>query len=46
MTIDPDAYWMPFTANRSFKKKPGVTVRASGAYLEDAAGIDLFPSSE
>jgi adenosylmethionine-8-amino-7-oxononanoate aminotransferase len=27
-----DAYWMPFTANRSFKKKPRIITKASGAY--------------
>ncbi len=27
-----DAYWMPFTANRDFKKKPRVIKGASGHY--------------
>ena len=33
---------MPFTANRSFKKQPRIITRASGAYLEDAAGRRIF----
>jgi len=37
-----DAYWMPFTANRSFKKQPRLMLRASGAYFEDAEGRRIF----
>ena len=33
-----DAYWMPFTANRQFKKAPRLLVRASGMHYEDADG--------
>jgi len=33
-----DAYWMPFTANRSFKQKPRLLIKACGAYFEDAQG--------
>lgn len=32
------AYWMPFTANRSFKKDPRIIVRAQGGYLIDEQG--------
>jgi len=32
------AYWMPFTANRSFKKDPRIIVQAQGAYLIDDRG--------
>ena len=38
IATDLDAYWMPFTANRSFKKNPRIVTRASGAYYEDAQG--------
>ncbi|MBL8267713.1 aspartate aminotransferase family protein [Steroidobacter sp.] len=33
-----DAYWMPFTGNRSFKKDPRIVVQAEGAYLIDDQG--------
>lgn len=33
-----DAYWMPFTGNRSFKKDPRIIVAAEGAYLIDDRG--------
>lgn len=38
IATDLDAYWMPFTANRSFKKNPRMITRASGAYYEDTEG--------
>ena len=40
-----DAYWMPFTANRDFKKKPRIITGASGHYYttDDGAKVyDLF----
>jgi beta-alanine--pyruvate transaminase len=37
-----DAYWMPFTANRGFKKNPRIITKASGAYFEDADGRRIF----
>jgi beta-alanine--pyruvate transaminase len=37
-----ESYWMPFTANRSFKKRPRVITRASGIYFEDADGRQIF----
>lgn len=37
-----EAHWMPFTANRSFKKQPRIITRASGAYFEDADGRRIF----
>lgn len=40
--VDLDAYWMPFTANRSFKKEPRIITKASGAYFEDAKGRRIF----
>jgi beta-alanine--pyruvate transaminase len=33
-----DAYWMPFTGNRSFKQDPRIIVRAEGAYFFDDRG--------
>jgi beta-alanine--pyruvate transaminase len=33
-----DAYWMPFTGNRSFKKDPRIIVEARGAYFTDDQG--------
>ena len=37
-----DAYWMPFTANRFFKKNPRIITGAEGAYYRDAAGRRIF----
>ena len=40
-----DAYWMPFTANRDFKKKPRIITGASGHHYttDDGAKVyDLF----
>ena len=31
-TNNLEAFWMPFTANRQFKKKPRLLVRAEGMY--------------
>jgi len=31
-TAELDAYWMPFTANRQFKKNPRLFVKASGMH--------------
>jgi beta-alanine--pyruvate transaminase len=33
-----DAYWMPFTANRQFKKAPRLLTRAEGMYFWDQHG--------
>ena len=43
-TLDPSAYWMPFTHNRYFKKHPAsrTLVRAEGAYYTNAEGRRLF----
>jgi beta-alanine--pyruvate transaminase len=37
-----DAYWMPFTANRDYKKRPRVFVRAEGHYYYTADGRKLY----
>ncbi len=37
-----DAYWMPYTANRAFKKNPRMIQSAEGAYFIDDAGRRIF----
>lgn len=37
-----DAYWMPFTANRQFKRDPRIIVSAEGNYYYDADGRKIF----
>ena len=37
-----DAYWMPFTGNRDFKKDPRIIVSAEGNYYTDAEGRKIF----
>ncbi len=37
-----EAHWMPFTANRSFKKDPRMIVAAQGCYYTDAEGRKIF----
>jgi beta-alanine--pyruvate transaminase len=37
-----DAYWMPFTGNRSFKKDPRIIVQADGAYFIDDRGCRIL----
>ena len=39
-----DAHWMPFTANREFKKNPRVMVKAEGAWYWDAQGRKIYDS--
>lgn len=36
------AHWMPFTANRQFKKDPRMMVAAQGKYYTDAKGRQIF----
>jgi beta-alanine--pyruvate transaminase len=36
------AYWMPFTANRQFKKAPRLLVRAQGMHYTDAQGRQVL----
>ena len=42
MTKDLDAYWMPFTANRQFKKAPRMLTRADGMYFTDDKGRQIL----
>ncbi|WP_445157842.1 aspartate aminotransferase family protein [Halomonas sp. E14] len=37
-----DAYWMPYTGNRQFKRDPRIIVSAQGSYFTDAAGRRIF----
>ena len=42
MDKDLDAYWMPFTANRQFKKAPRLLARASGMHYWDVHGREVL----
>jgi beta-alanine--pyruvate transaminase len=37
-----DAYWMPFTANRDFKKEPRIITGAAGHYYTTGDGTRLY----
>ncbi|QFT85808.1 Omega-amino acid--pyruvate aminotransferase [Halomonas sp. THAF12] len=37
-----DAYWMPYTGNRQFKRDPRIITGARGSYLTDAEGRRVF----
>ncbi len=37
-----DAHWLPYTANRSFKKDPRIIVEGKGAYFTDVDGRKIF----
>ena len=39
-----DAYWMPYTGNRQFKRDPRIIVGAEGSYLIDSDGRRVFDS--
>ncbi len=42
MKPDLDAFWMPFTANRQFKKAPRLLAKASGMYYWDDKGRQIL----
>ena len=42
MTQDLDAYWMPFTANRQFKKNPRLLAKSSGMHYWDDKGRQIL----
>jgi beta-alanine--pyruvate transaminase len=42
MTQDLNAYWMPFTANRQFKKHPRLLTRSSGMHYWDDQGRQIL----
>ncbi|MGJ7458351.1 aspartate aminotransferase family protein [Halomonas sp. MA07-2] len=37
-----DAYWMPYTGNRQFKRDPRIIVGAQGSYFTDDRGRRIF----
>ena len=39
-----DAHWMPFTANRQFQRDPRIIVGASGSWLTDDQGRQVYDS--
>jgi beta-alanine--pyruvate transaminase len=39
---DTDAYWMPFTPNRAFRKNPRIMVAAEGMYYETFEGRKIL----
>jgi beta-alanine--pyruvate transaminase len=41
-SVELDAYWMPFTSNRYFKRHPKLIASAQGAYLTLEDGRKLF----
>ena len=42
MKQDLDAYWMPFTANRQFKKSPRLLAKASGMHFWTPEGREVL----
>ena len=40
--VKMDAYWMPFTANRQFKKAPRLLARAEGMHYWDDHGRQIL----
>lgn len=44
-TQNLDYYWMPFTANRQFKKAPRILESAKGMYYRDADGNQILDGS-
>jgi beta-alanine--pyruvate transaminase len=42
---DLESYWMPFTANRDFKKEPRMVVSADGMYYKSDTGKDILDSA-
>ncbi|MBT9485943.1 MAG: aspartate aminotransferase family protein [Rubrivivax sp.] len=42
MDTTQDAYWMPFTANRQFKKNPRLLSKASGMHYWDDQGREIL----
>ena len=40
-----EAHWMPFTANRDFKKEPRIVVKSEGMYMWDYKGGEIIDGS-
>lgn len=43
-SLNLEKHWMPFSANRQFKKNPRMIVAAEGSYFIDADGRRIFDS--
>ena len=44
MSLNYQAHWMPFSANRNFHKDPRMIVSAKGSYLIDSTGRKVYDS--
>lgn len=44
MSLNYQAHWMPFSANRNFHKDPRMIVGAKGSYLIDSSGREVYDS--
>ncbi|WP_368677538.1 aspartate aminotransferase family protein [Acinetobacter lactucae] len=44
MSLNYQAHWMPFSANRNFHKDPRMIIGAKGSYLIDSAGREVYDS--
>ena len=42
MAKNMDAYWMPFTANRQFKKAPRLLAKSKGMYFWTPEGREIL----
>lgn len=42
MTLNLDAYWMPYTGNRQFKRDPRMIESASGVWFTDSGGRQVL----
>jgi beta-alanine--pyruvate transaminase len=42
MTLDLNAFWMPFTANRQFKANPRILASAQGMYYQDQDNREIL----
>ena len=45
MTVDLNAYWMPFTANRQFKKSPRLLTQAAGMHYWAQDGRQILDAA-
>ncbi|WP_155859213.1 omega-aminotransferase AptA [Acinetobacter lactucae] len=44
VSLNYQAHWMPFSANRNFHKDPRMIVGAKGSYLIDSTGREVYDS--
>ena len=42
---DLESYWMPFTANRDFKKDPRIVCSAEGMYYKSQEGNEILDAT-